>query len=414
MSVSMKIAMVALSANPLPLPGGGEPSSQSLQIAALSRELAGCGHEVTVYARQDDPLAPRRLPLAAGVEVHHIAAGVPAPVAADDLIPLIADFSAGLAAEFAADTPDVLHAHYWMSGLAALQATRDRSVPMVQTFHSLGTVRRRSERPGDPSSTQRIRLEAVIGRAAARVVASCEDESRHLRRMGISYQRISVVPPGIDLDRFHPAAFDLEPSKAPRLLAVGPLTEDGGVADQVRAMANLPGARLTVAGGPAPAGLADDPDARRLGELAERLGVTHQVRLVGKLSRDEVADLMRAVDLFLCTPWTPTFGTVALEAMASGVPVIATAVGGLHDTVIPGITGELVPPRAPEELVLAIRRLFHDPVRLQAYRFAAADRARSAFSWHRAGVSTESIYRRILGIPDSPVEPIEPTVQVAS
>lgn len=414
MSVSIKIAMVALSANPLPPAGGGEPSSQSLQIAAMSRALAECGHEITLYARQDDPAAPRRLPLGPGVQVHHIPAGVPAPLAPRDLVGLIAEFGAGLGEAFAAEPPDVLHANYWMSGLAALQATRDRSVPLVQTFHSLGTVRRRSERPDDPSSTQRIRMEAVIGRAAARVVASCEDESQHLRQMGISYQRISVVPPGIDLDLFHPAARDLEPSKAPRLLSVGSLGTDGGVADQMRAIAKLPGARLTVAGGPPPDDLADDPDAQRLLELAERLGVGHRVRLVGMVSRKEVAALMRTVDLFLSTPWTPHFGTVALEAMACGVPVVATAVGGLRDTVVPGITGELVPPRAPEELAIVIRRLFQDPVRLDAYRFAAADRARSAFSWQRAAASMEVVYRRVLGIPDTPAAAPESTAQVAS
>lgn len=414
MSTSMKLAMVSLPGSPLPPPDGGEPSSLSVQIDSLSRELATCGHEVTVYVRQDDPSAPRQLPLAPRLNLHHIPAGPPAPVEPAGLVPFIADFGAGLRQAFEDDPPDVLHAHYWLSGLAALQATRERSVPLVQTFHSLGATRRRSNRSDDPSSARRIRMEAVVGRAAARVVASCDDESQELRRMGISFQNISVVPTGIDLDCFHPSATDLEPCVTPRLLAVGPLTEDGGVADQIRAIAKLPGAQLTVAGGPPPAMLSDDPDASSLLELAERLGVSRRVRLVGRVSRTEVAALLHTVDLFLCTPWSPTFGATALEAMACGVPVVATAVGGLRDAVVPGVTGELVAPRAPEGLAQAIRRLFHDPVRLQAYRFAAADRARSAFSWHRAAVSTESVYRRVLGLPDSPAAPLESAGQVAS
>lgn len=414
MTTEMKIAMVALSASPLPPPGGKDASSQTLQIAALSGALARCGHEVTVYARQDDPSAPRRVPLAPGVTVHHISAGAPAPVATGDLVPLIADFGTFLGDLLAADPPDVVHAHYWLSGLAALQATRDRSVPVVQTFHSLGTVRRRSERPGDPTSAQRIRMEAVIGRAAARVVASCDDEAQELRRMGISYQRISVVPPGIDLDRFHPPRSDLESSSTPRLLTVGSLAEDAGVTDQIRALTRLPGARLTIAGGPPRAELADDHDARRVRQLAERLGVADRVRLIGVVPRDEVARLMRTVDLLLCTPWSPAFDMVALEAMASGVPVVATAVGGLRDAVLPGITGELVPPRAPDELALAIWRLFSDRVRLQAYRFSAVDRARSVFTWQRAAMSSEFMYRRLLGQPDNPALQAEPAGQAAS
>lgn len=231
--------------------------------------------------------------------------------------------------------------------------------------------------------------------------------------MGISYQRISVVPPGVDLELFHPSTSDLEPSSAPRLLAAGPLTEAGGVADQLRALAKLPGAQLTIVGGPRDERLADDPDANRLRALADRLGVAERVRMAGHVSREGVARLMGSVDLVLCTPWSAAFGTIALEAMAAGVPVVATAVGGLRDAVLPGITGELVPPRAPEQLAQAIRRLYHDPVRLQAYRFAAADRGRSAFTWQRAAASTDSMYRHLLGIADSP-ETVVPTAQVAS
>jgi len=414
MSRSLKIAMVALSASPLPPSTGGEANGQSARIVSLARALARCRHEVTVYARQDDPSAPRLLPLAAGVNVHHVSAGAPAPVATGDLVPLIADFGAGLGELFATDPPDVVHAHYWMSGLAALQATRDRLIPVVQTFHTLGTARRCSVRPDDPASARRIRMEAVIGRAAARVVASGEDESQELRRMGIGYQRISVVPPGIDVDRFHPSATELEPSTVPRLLAVGPLTEDRGVAEQIRALTKLPGAQLTVAGGPRNDRLSADTDARRLRELAERLGVADRLRLVGLVSHDDVARLMRTVDLVLCTPRAPRFGTVALEAMASGVPVVATAVGGLRDTVLAGITGELVPPRAPDQLANAIRRLLGDPVRLQAYRFAAVDRVRSAFSWQRAAVAAECMYCRVLGIQDGPAVPGAHIPQVAS
>ncbi len=403
----MKIAMVALAASPVPPPGGGELSTQSLHLSALSRALAAAGHEVTVYVRRDDPSAAQLLPRSAGVTVHQISAGAPTPLPASALVDVLADFGAGLRDAFTSAPPDVVHAHYWMSGLAVLQATRDRSVPFAQTFHTLGSARRRLHRSDDVSATQRARMESVIARTADRVLAAGDDESHELRRMGVSYQNISVVPPGIDLDRFYPVPTVFEAGNTPRLLSVGPLAQQRGVADQIRALVKLPGARLTVAGGPTAAELAGDGDAQRLVTLAERLGVDHRVRVVGRVSRDEVATLMRTVDLLLCTPWGPASNSVALEAMACGVPVVASAVGGMQDAVLPGITGELVAPRAPDQLAQTIRRLFADPVRLQAYRFASADRARAAFSWERAAIATEFAYRRMLGIPDTAVAPVD-------
>ncbi|MGB9378480.1 MAG: glycosyltransferase [Mycobacteriales bacterium] len=414
MSIPIRIAMVAFAASPLPPAAGGQPPGQSMQVVALSRAMAALGHDVTIYSRLDNPAAPGCLPLAHGVELRQLPAGGAAPIAAGDLVPLVAEFGHGLSDAFAADTPDLIHAHSWTSGLAALQATRDRSVPLVQTFHGLGAVQPQPVRADESNMAQRVRMEAVIGRAAARVVASCDDESQGLRRMGVSWRRINIIPPGIDLDTFYPSATDAAPSTVPRLLTVGTLAEPGGMADQIRALAKLPGAHLTIAGGPPAAELAEDPDARRLLGLAHALGVARRVDFVGFVPRSRIAELLRTVDMLLCTPWAPTFGVVALEAMASGVPVIATAVGGMRDTVVPGVTGELIAPRAPTELAHAIRRLFHDPVRLQAYRFAAVDRARSAFSWERAAVSTEMIYRQILGIPESPTAVSQPPSQVAS
>jgi glycosyltransferase involved in cell wall biosynthesis len=409
----MKIAMVSEHASPLAPLGSPDTGGQNVHVGALAAALAERGHDVTIYTRRDDPTVPARVPLSHKVCVEHVPAGPPEPVFRDHLLSYIPDFGAYLADRFTTERPDLVHAHFWMSGLAALQAARDHGLPVVQTFHALGTVKRRHQGAADTSPPERVKLERAIGRAVAHVIASCEDEVQELRRMGIGYGRMTVVPSGVDLERFQPRLADFELRPAPRLLSIGRLVERKGVDDVVRALAKVANATLIIAGGAPLNLLAEDPDAMRLRAVVDRLGVRDRVTFLGQVPHDEVPDLMRSVDLVVCAPWYEPFGIVPVEAMACGVPVVGTAVGGLKDTVLPGVTGELVPPRSPDHLAYALRRLLNDPVRLQAYRFAAADRARAAFSWERVAVSTEQVYRRVLGVADVPAAPVG-TAQVAS
>ena len=180
-------------------------------------------------------------------------------------------------------------------------------------------------------------------------------------------------------------------------MSVGRLVPRKGFATAIAALAAVPGAELVIAGGPEPGRVADDPEAQRLLELAARLGVADRVRLRGQVTRDEMPSLLRSADLVVCTPWYEPFGIVPLEAMACGVPVVAAAVGGLIDTVVDGVTGELVPPTRPEALAATLRRLLGDPAQREAYGIAGCDRARSRYSWDRIAVDVLRIYEKTLG-----------------
>ncbi|MEP6696059.1 MAG: glycosyltransferase [Pseudonocardiales bacterium] len=392
----MKIAMISEHASPLATLGRADGGGQNVHVGALSRALAARGHHVVIYTRRDAPRLPDRVPICEGVVVEHVPAGPPSAVAKDDILPFVPDFAAYLGRRLAVDPPDVVHAHFWMSGLAALQATGTLTLPIVQTFHALGSVKRRFHGSDDPSPPQRVKVETLIGRRVAQVIASCPDEVRELRRMGIGYQQVTVIPCGVDLERFQPVEGSPPPRNGVRLLSIGRLVPRKGVDDVIRALAKVPGAvTLTVAGGSPSAELDSDAEVCRLRTLAARVGVAGRVRFLGQVRHDEVPALIRAADLVVCTPWYEPFGMVALEAMACGVPIVASAVGGLQDTVIPGVTGELVPPRSPDHLAYALRRLLADPVRMQGYRFAAVDRVRAAFSWERVGEATETVYARV-------------------
>ena len=393
----MRIAMVSEHASPLAAVGSVDAGGQNVHVESLARALARVGHDVTVYTRRDCADLPARVHLADGVLVEHLDAGPAEPVPKDELLPLIGRLGSELAARFAADPPDLLHAHFWMSGLAALAATRDRDVPVVQTFHALGVTKRRYQGRHDTSPPVRIRLERALARDVDRVIATSTEEVAELLRLGAVRRRITVVPSGVDVEQFCPDGPVAERTDRPRVLCIGRLVPRKGFDTVIRALAAVPEAELVIAGGPAADGLAADPEANRLRRLAERFGVAGRVRLVGAVPRPDVPALLRSADLVVCTPWYEPFGIVPLEAMACGVPVIASAVGGFLDTVVDGATGTLVPPRRPDRLAAAMRKLLSEPFWREAYGTAGVDRARSRYSWDRIAAGTLAVYEDVLG-----------------
>jgi glycosyltransferase involved in cell wall biosynthesis len=280
-----------------------------------------------------------------------------------------------------------------MSGLAATAAAQSLDLPVLQTFHALGSVKRRHQGAADTSPPERLRLEAVLARTVDRIIATCGDEVAELRQMGVAPDRASVVPCGVDVDRFRPG-----PPHPPgrTLLSIGRLVERKGVDDVIRALPRVPSATLLVAGGPPVDELAHDAEARRLQALAVDLGVADRVAFLGRVPHEGVPALLAGVDVVVCTPWYEPFGMVPLEAMACGVPVVASRVGGLQDSVLPGVTGEHVAARDPDELARVLTRLLDDGVRLAAYGAAAVHRARSAYSWATVAERTEAVYAELL------------------
>ncbi|HEY0639766.1 MAG TPA: glycosyltransferase [Pseudonocardiaceae bacterium] len=391
----MRIAMVSEHASPLAALGEAECGGQNLHVAELAAALADRGHQVTVYTRQDDPGQPGHVMAPGGYRVVHVPAGPVAPVPRDELMPHLPAFTAFLGRRWQYRRPDVVHAHFWMSGVVSQRAAAPLGVPVVLTYHALGVVKRRHQGAADTSPARRVELERAIGRAAAAVVATCGDEVGELVRLGLSRERLHVVPCGVDCARFRPAP---PPDRRPgtlQVLSAGRLVPRKGHDVAIHALAGVPGARLTIVGGPPADQLGQDPEARRLHRLARDLGVERRVRFTGQASRDAMASHLRSADVVACVPRYEPFGLVALEAMASGTPVLASAVGGLLDTVVHRVTGEHVPPGQPEALAAALRRLAGDPVKLRQYGIAARERAVARYPWPQVAELTERVYRRV-------------------
>jgi D-inositol-3-phosphate glycosyltransferase len=389
----MRIAMVSEHASPLAVLGEADAGGQNVYVAALAQQLVERGHEVVVHTRRDDPALDDVIPLG-GVRVDHLDAGPAAPLPKDDLLPFVPAMGDELRKRWSAEPPDLVHAHFWMSGLAALQAARPLGIPVVQTFHALGVVKRRHQGVADTSPAGRIDLERQILASVDAVIATCRDERTELLALGADGASITVVPCGIDPAQFGPRGTTWRRGARPRLVSIGRLVPRKGVEDVLRALALLPEPELVVAGGPPRAELPSDPEYRRLRDLCEDLGVRDRVRFVGGIDRPDVAALMRSADVAVCVPWYEPFGIVPVEAMACGTPVVGSAVGGLLDTVIDGVTGRLVAPRQPRQLAVAIAELLVDRRARRRMGASAAVHA-SRFSWRRVTEEIEAVYARV-------------------
>ena len=392
----VRVAMVSEHASPLAVLGGADAGGQNVHVAALSAALARLGASVTVYTRRDDPRLPSRVPLCRGVMVEHVPAGPQEALPKDELLPHMAQFGDGLRRRWAADRPDVVHAHFWMSGLAALQAARSVGVPVVQTFHALGIVKRRQQGGKDTSPPDRIRLETEIIRDADRIVATCSDELFELVRLGADPARVDIVPCGVDLSMFRPdGVAEARHPKRKRVVIVSRFVERKGIGNAISAVARVPGCELLIAGGPPVERLDADPEARRYRRMAVEHGIADRVHLLGSVPRDRVPALMRSADVVLCVPWYEPFGIVPLEAMACGVPVLATAVGGLTDTVVDGVTGFHVPPRRPRASAEKLKWLLADAGLRRRFGAAGLERARARYGWGTVATETFEAYARV-------------------
>lgn len=393
----MRIDMVSEHASPLATLGGVDAGGQNVHVAALARALARLGHIVTVHTRRDDPSLPARVPVD-GYEVHHLDAGPARPVPKDDLVGLVPAMAAHLAREWRINPPDVVHAHFWMSGLAALRARDVAGLgsPLALTFHALGSIKRAHLGGEDTSPQDRIDRERDLARAVDVVVATASEEAAHVRSWGVPGFQVEVVPCGVELELFDP--FVPLPGTR-RIVSLGRLVPRKGVGDLITALSGVPGAELVVAGGPAAADLDEDGEVARLRALAEADGVDDRVRFVGAVRRRDVPALLASADVVACLPWYEPFGIVPLEAMAAGRPLVASAVGGIRDSVVGrgiGRTGVLVPPRSPRRVTVALNRVLDDPAFAARLGRAGAERTGARYGWDSIAARTLDAYDRAL------------------
>ena len=393
----MRIAMVSEHASPLAALGGADAGGQNVHVASLALALAERGHQIVVHTRRDDPRQPEFVPMAPGIQVHHVPAGPPHAIPKDELLPYLPAFTQQLERQWRRNPPDVVHAHFWMSGVVSVLAGAPLELPVAITFHALGTVKRRHQGDADTSPPGRLDAERSVARSVDAILATATEEIHELIQMGADATAIHLVPCGVDITHFSPSG-PRHPARSPlrRLVSVGRLVPRKGVDDAIRMLQWLPNAELLIAGGPPLRDLDDDPEIQRLRAVVTATGATDRVTFLGSVGRAEIPALLRSADLVVCLPWYEPFGLVPLEAMACGVPVVGARVGGLTDSIEDDRTGVLVPPQRPDLAAQAVRWLLDHPNQLSSMARRGPERVAQRFSWQQVAEQTEAAYAEML------------------
>ena len=370
--MNLRVAMLSVHTCPLAALGGKETGGMNVYVRELSRELGRMGVEVDVFTRSQNPTIPRVVALGERARVVHLPAGPEAPMPRAQIHPHLDEFVDGVeawrltrGAEY-----DLIHAHYWLSGVAALALTERWGAPVLQMFHTLGRLKNRAARSvGELEPAIRLQEETRIVGAANRIVAAnVVERAELLRDYAAHAQRIATIPCGVDTEVFVPgeraaARRELGLDERPMLLWVGRIAPIKGLDTLLDAVGRLQaagtGLRLLIVGGDA-----DEPrngHERALRDQIERLGLAAAVRFVGPQPQDALPAYYAAADVTVLPSYYESFGMVALEAMACGSPVIASRVGGLVTTVRDGVTGFLVPDGDVDALAERVATLIADP-----------------------------------------------------
>ena len=392
----MRLAILCLHTSPWARLGTADAGGMNVVLRHLSAEFARAGHEVRVYVRRMDASAPAVSTLAPGLTLHQVDAGPPVVLPKSEIDEWIDDYTAAVSRE---PRPDVLHAHHWMSGMAGLELSRIWDVPLVASFHSVAAPSGAPLSAGEPpESPDRCPGEVRIVREADALVAVSRAEAATLERLGADPERLCVIRPGVDAELFRPAetarAEGMPQTRAPYVLVAARLQPLKGVDLAVEAIAGIgatadrPAPRLCIAGDAAQ----DFADYQRaLDERIDELGVADRIDRVGGLEREEFVPLMQHAELVLVPSHSETFGLVALEAAACGVPTVAAPSGGLHEAVSEGVSGVIVPSRDPRQWQDAVRGLLDDAPRRVALGVTSRAWAETQ-GWDEAARTHLSLY----------------------
>jgi D-inositol-3-phosphate glycosyltransferase len=404
--------MLSVHTCPLAVLGGKETGGMNVYVRELARELSRTGVAVDVFTRSQNPTIPRVVPLAERARVVHVRAGAPAPMPRERVHDHLDEFVAGVEA-WRTDTGvdyDLVHGHYWLSGVAGLALRERWDVPLVQMFHTLGRLKNGAGVAAEREPALRIAEERrIVARGDRLVAANVIERGQLVREYAADPARIAVIPCGVDTALFAPGDRDAARASlglpaGPLLLYVGRIAPIKGLATLVDAVGCLRGrghpARLVVVGGEA-----DEPRDGHEAELRRhcaRQGLAAAITFVGAQPQERLRDYYVAADVTVLPSYYESFGMVALEAMACGSAVVASRVGGLQTTVRDGVTGVLVAEGDPCALADTIERVLDDG----ALRWRLGREGVRWAAGHRWPCVAEAVCREYATLVDGAQEPL--------
>ena len=396
-----RLAFLSTHTSLLAQPGTTKAGGMNVYIRELTRELGRLGYQVDIYTRCDNPQTAETITCAENVRLITLPAGPAAPLSPPEIQPLLPAFTDAVRrfARRHGHTYDLIHSHYWLSGLSGADLAAEWGCPHVAMFHTLGAVKNRARR-GEQESQARIEAERRIVQRAHHLICATPHERDFLADLyGAQPDCVTVVPGGVDRILFQPgpraqARAQLGLGDGPILLVVGRLEPLKGVDIALRAAAladvDTPLTVLIVGGD-------EQADGQRaqLEALGRSLGIADRVRFPGAVAHKTLPLYYRAADICVVPSYYESFGLVAVEALACGTPVVATRVGGLQYTVRDGQTGYLVPWRCPEPFAERIEALLANPDLCRRFGDAAPASV-AAFEWRAVADRIGAVYERLL------------------
>jgi D-inositol-3-phosphate glycosyltransferase len=410
------IAMISYHTCPLATLGGKDTGGMNVYVREITRQLGVQGVHVDVFTRSQDEHVPHVLhDLGFGNRVVHIPAGPEVPMPKPELATHLPQFVEGIK-EFSRTKGihyDLIHSHYWMSGIAATELKNAWNVPILHMFHTLGLMKNRvAQTEQEKEGEYRIGGERQVIRAADMLVAATPAE---LSQLQFLYQaddrRIVVIPPGVDTCHFYPIPEDEAkeyvgvPPCGRMLLFVGRIEPLKGLDVLLQAIVLLrergvmkiaPFCLSVIGGDPMVSPDSMSQEMQRLQAMREQYGLQDMVALLGKRSQDALPYYYSAAKVVVMPSHYESFGMVALEAMACGTPVVASDVGGLAYLVKDGETGFTVPVGDASALAERLERLLVDQA-LLAKLGAQAQEYACEYAWENIVARLRGVYTELLG-----------------
>lgn len=396
----LRIGMLCLHSSPLAPLGGDTAGGMNVYVREVSRELGRLGHWIDIFTRRDGRGQEEVLELYPGVRLIHLEGGPSRPLPREELPRYIPDLRRSLG-RFSEKPPyDIVHAHYWLSGMVGRDWAHGHGIPFVQMFHTLGRVKNRVLLgQAEKESDLRVEEELSLGGSADAVVAGSEEDRSHLiQDYGVSPERVHVIPGGVDLRLFRPrprrlARFRVGFGGSPTAVFVGRIEPVKGLETLFRALAlggngSPDGLRLALVGG----SKGPSPYLRRLKGLARTLGVSGRIEFLGPRPQGELPDYYSGADLCVFPSLYESFGLAALEAMACGAEVVASDTGGFRQTLGPAKCAVLVPPGDARSLAEALHRVLEHPCPRRGLREEVA----RGFTWAKTASRLGKLYQHLL------------------
>jgi D-inositol-3-phosphate glycosyltransferase len=372
--------MLSFHTCPLATLGGKDTGGMNVYVRDLTRELGRRGVGVDVFTRSQDEHVPHVLhDLGYGNRIVHIPAGPENPIAKSDLVDYLPQFVEGIK-KFTRQKGlqyDLIHSHYWLSGLAALELSAEWGTPVIQMFHTLAAMKNRVARtPEESASDLRLESEIRLLSDADRIIAATQAELAQLQWLyRIDTNRITVIPPGVDTTRFYPIPKDeaIEfigtPAKGCMFLYVGRIEPLKGIDTLIESLSVMkrkgfldlfPVCLAIIGGDPDVSDEQMSAEMERLQALGESLGIDDLIMFLGRQDQDTLQYYYSAAEVVVVPSHYESFGMVALESMACGTPVVASETGGLAFLVKDGVTGFHVPTADSDALAERLIELMED------------------------------------------------------